>query len=141
MWKYVQSTGALVDPAGKILKIGYSGRVPDGKNQPDKQNVADVGPIPRGWWTIGAPFTHENTGKITMRLTADESTELFGRGGFLIHGDNKTGTASTGCIVIGGGPYRQRIWDSGDHRLQVVRDSGVVTAKALSLAKKTRFVG
>jgi hypothetical protein len=48
MWKYVQSSGAMIAPDGEILRVGYSGRVLDGKNNPDMQHVRNVGPIPRG---------------------------------------------------------------------------------------------
>jgi hypothetical protein len=50
MWKYVQESGALIDPAGTLYHVGYSSRFPDGLDDPDKQCVRDVGPIPRGWY-------------------------------------------------------------------------------------------
>lgn len=141
MWKYVQSSGAMIAPDGEILRVGYSGRVPDGKNNPDLQHVRNVGPIPRGWWTMSAPANHPSKGPVVIRLVPDAATEVFGRSGFLIHGDNASGTASQGCIIIGGAANRQRIWDSGDHRLQVVRETSVLTAGALQSAPKTNFVG
>jgi hypothetical protein len=46
-------------------------------------------------------------------------TETFGRSALMIHGDNRTGTASEGCIIL---PRRVRhiIWDSGERKLKVV---------------------
>jgi Protein of unknown function (DUF2778) len=67
------------------------------------QNVPDVGPIPQGLWTIGAPYTDPLKGPVVMRLTPDETTtDTFGRSVFLIHGDsiNTPGHASEGCIVL-----------------------------------------
>ncbi len=78
---------------------------------------------------------------MVIRLVPDAATELFGRSGFLIHGDNASGTASQGCIIIGGAANRQRIWNIGDHRLQVVRETSMLTVGALQAAPKMNFVG
>ncbi len=40
----------------------------------------------------------------------------------MIHGDNATNNASTGCIILGRA-FREQIRDSGDNRLQVVGTS------------------
>ena len=125
MWKYVQSSGDLF-LNGQYMETGYSGAVPDGKNNPDKECVRNVGPIPRGYYNIGAARVGPTP--ITLPLTADKPNYCnTGRSGFLIHGDNSTSTASEGCIIMSRG-LRQTIADSKDKRLLVVRDS-VETAR------------
>ena len=99
MFVYKQSTGALFHN-GVQLGICYSGHA-DGVNNPADEKVQMVGPIPEGVYTIGAPFTHPTCGLFAMRLTANPGTNTFGRGGFLMHGDNSAlnHTASEGCII------------------------------------------
>ena len=53
MWKYIQSTGEIFRN-DELVGVGYSGR-DEGKNNPLMQCKKDVGPIPRGWWTIEEP--------------------------------------------------------------------------------------
>jgi hypothetical protein len=56
-----------------------------------------------------------------IRLEPLPGTQMFGRpGGFLIHGDNATHTASQGCIIVDGAALRAQIWDHGDRDLEVV---------------------
>ena len=119
-WTYSQSTGALTDPDGFQLATGYSGSGPD-KNQPEDQAVKNMGPIPRGGYTIGAPYDTADHGPFVMVLTADAEDEEFGRNGFLIHGDNihEPGTASHGCIILPSFA-RHRIAESADDRLEVI---------------------
>jgi Protein of unknown function (DUF2778) len=120
MWKYVQSTGDLF-LNGQYMETGYSGAVPDGKNKPDMECVKNVGPIPRGYYLIGTART--NPTPFTLPLKADNPQYCTpGRSGFLIHGDNSTGTASHGCIILSKG-IRRTIAESNDKRLLVVRDS------------------
>ena len=125
MWKYVQSSGDLF-LNGQYMETGYSGAVPDGKNNPDKECVRNVGPIPRGYYNIEPARVGPTP--ITLPLTADKPNYCSpSRSGFLIHGDNSTGTASEGCIIMSRG-MRQTIADSKDKRLLVARDS-VETAR------------
>jgi hypothetical protein len=120
VWKYVQSTGDLF-LNGQYMETGYSGAVPDGKNKPEQECVHDVGPIPRGYYSIGSPRV--NPTPIALPLTADNLHYCTpARSGFLIHGDNSTGTASHGCIILSKG-LRRTISESDDKRLLVVRDS------------------
>jgi hypothetical protein len=115
---------------GQLVGRGYSGADPDpkqvgeageGKNDPADQGVKNVGPIPRGRYRIGLPHFHKTAGPYTMRLHPVPGTELFGRDGFLVHGDSASapGTASHGCVVL---PRvdRMRIGESGDEDLEVV---------------------
>jgi hypothetical protein len=105
---------------GELLGTGYSGNGP-GLNNPAMSDVHDVGPIPAGTWFISHPFVDPGKGPIVMRLTPVDGTETFGRGGFLIHGDNAAmdHTASEGCIIL---PHdvRQAIALSVDDELQVI---------------------
>ncbi|EGT5660680.1 tlde1 domain-containing protein [Cronobacter dublinensis] len=119
-WIYHQSSGKLFRN-GKLMGTGYAGK-DAGKNAPDLQGTADIGPLPRGKYTIGAPFHHPHTGNYSMRLTPAASNHMFGRSGFLIHGDSTAhpGEASNGCIIM---PLnvRHAIWSSGDRHLEVVQ--------------------
>lgn len=120
MWKYSQKTGSLTNGAKTFT--GYSG-FGDGKNDPDKQNMADVGPIPCGKYTIGTPSDTQSHGPYVMKLIPDASNKMFGRDGFLIHGDaiGAPGTASHGCIIMSH-DTRVAVWTSGDHVLTVIRE-------------------
>jgi hypothetical protein len=138
MWKYEQRTGVLYDPSGKAIEKGYSGKVPEGVNRPEKQGVSGIGPIPRGWYRIGAPIEFHGM-PTCMPLAPFESTETFGRTGFLIHGDNTTHTASTGCIVVGP-DTRTLIVASSDKRLQVVGDSTLFDAVGIEALRSTEFL-
>jgi hypothetical protein len=140
VWKYEQESGAIVKPDGSLLAVGYSGRVPDGKNTPDKQCVPNVGPIPRGWYSIGSPRSGP-TKSYFFPLTPSPATDTCGRSGFQLHGDNRSHAASTGCIVISPRALREAIWNSGDHSLRVVRNSRDVTSKKLAKAAVTEFEG
>lgn len=123
MWVYVQSSGDLFQD-GTYVETGYSGAVPDGKNKPDKECAKDVGPIPRGWYNILGE-TNKPT-PVALPLDPDDPNYCNPpRDGFLIHGNNSSGTASTGCVIMSR-KTRERIRDSGDGRLRVVRDSAKV---------------
>jgi hypothetical protein len=98
---YEQATGLLVlHTANPFRAVGYSGKG-IGKNNPNLQAVHNVGPIPRGAYRVSAPFTHPQKGPLCFRLTP-EGQEMFGRSGFLIHGDSREhpGAASEGCIIL-----------------------------------------
>jgi len=120
-WLYKQATGQLFHN-DKLIGIGYSGS-PAGKNNPAMQNVRAVGPIPQGWYTIGPAYTepYEHKAPPVMHLIPDAANEMFGRDGFLIHGDSVAapGTASEGCIIMAR-PIRELVSSSSDRRLQVL---------------------
>lgn len=80
--------------------------------------MRNVGPIPRGRYSIGPEFDAPVQGPCTMRLTP-EGHDALGRDGFLIHGDNATHNASTGCIIL---PFesRREIAGSADRELEVI---------------------
>lgn len=82
--------------------------------------VADSsrGPIPSGRWRIGPAYLHPSKGPIVMTLSPVGHVAYY-RDHFLIHGDNKLGNASEGCIILGR-PLRHQIASSGDAELEVV---------------------
>ena len=123
MFTYEQSTGRLLNDAGEVIGIGYSG-AGENKNQPASQNLHDQGPIPQGTYTIGVPIPYtEEHGPFVLPLIPEPGNEMFGRSGFLMHGDaiHAPGTASKGCIILSR-DVRNMVWESDDHRLQVVSD-------------------
>jgi len=100
---YSQSTRNLTctnDSTGQqyLSCNGYSGRG-TGLNNPDAQNQSNVGPLPRGDYTVGA--SNNRRGPITRPLTPNPNNNMFGRSGFLMHCDNpaQNNTASEGCII------------------------------------------
>lgn len=125
-WKYEQASGRLSDMDGSVVGIGYSGRYPDGKNKPEAQSIESVGPIPTGSYFIQPPVNTVTHGPFVLPLSPFSQNTMFGRSGFLMHGDSVVhpGTASEGCIIMPR-DVREKVWQSGDHTLQVV--SGITT--------------
>jgi hypothetical protein len=122
MWTYVQRTGELWH-GDIVIGRGYSG-AGEGKNNPAKEAVHDVGPIPCGKWEIcGPPYDTTKHGPYVLRLEPEPGTITFGRTGFLMHGDSieRPGTASEGCIIQER-RVRSMVWQSGDIMLEVVAD-------------------
>lgn len=119
-WYYHQSSGNLYNPNGILIAVGYSGEG-SGKNVPNMADVPNVGPIPCGAYTINPPIDSPTHGPFAMPLVPNDWNEMFGRSGFMIHGDSmeSPGTASKGCIVM---PRvaREAIWNSLDRALIVV---------------------
>jgi len=122
MWTYSQSSGALLDASGNLRATGYSGHGA-GLDNGAEQNVRNVGPIPRGLWSIAPPRDSLKHGPYVLPLTPHAGTDCCGRDGFLIHGDEVAHAgehlASLGCIILDR-PTREAVWDSGDHVLRVV---------------------
>lgn len=120
MWIYLQDTGELIRN-GQVAGTGYSG-FGAGKNNPALSNVPDIGPIPCGLYGIGGPpYRTTEHGPDVLTLTPRAENQMFGRSGFLIHGDSisSPGQASTGCIVIKR-LTRLAVWDSQDLTLCVL---------------------
>jgi hypothetical protein len=115
-WTYQQSTGQL-SQNGLLIAKGYSG-FGKFKNDPAAQHRISLGPIPQGKYIIGPLRTSKNTGPFVMDLTPVGHNAL-GRSAFQIHGDNQTGTASHGCIILDR-PTRLRIGRSKDAELIVI---------------------
>jgi len=122
VWSYEQSSGRITKEGVGILATGYSGKG-IAKNNPSMESVKDEGPIPRGHYTIGEPRDTAQHGPYALPLIPDLFNNMFGRDLFWAHGDSSEhpGEASKGCIIL---PRfaRERIWQSGDHDLQVVAE-------------------
>lgn len=120
MWVYHQKTGALHDKTGQCVAHGYAGNG-EGKNNPEAQARHDVGPLPRGLYTIDPPYDSPRVGPYALPLLPHADNEMFGRGDFRMHGDSKDkpGTASHGCIIQSR-TVREQVWSSGDRLLEVV---------------------
>lgn len=120
MWVWNQLTGRMYDDSEKLVGVGYSG-YGQGKNNPSLQAAADLGPIPCGRYTIDHPRDTDTHGPYVLPLNPHVDNVMFGRAGFLIHGDAKAhiGSASEGCIILSR-DVRKLIWESGDHELIVV---------------------
>lgn len=120
MWTYNSANGAL-SRNGILLGTGYSGHQA-GLNNVEMESISNTGPIPRGSWTISHFFDDPGgKGPMVARLSPDDGTETFGRGGFMIHGDTAAHNngASHGCIILSR-DLREQISTSGDSILQVV---------------------
>lgn len=125
MFTYRQVDGLMLDPDGNPLGAGYSGgncgRNPEGKNNPGMEDVAEVGPLPRGEYEIGVPVDTLTHGPFVLPLAPCSGNEMFGRSGFLIHGDSvvNPGNASEGCIILARN-VREEIAASSDKKLMVI---------------------
>jgi hypothetical protein len=83
--------------------FGYSGAA-DYLNDSliqDHMFAGGPGALPAGTYTITEIYNDPRRGASTCALTPAESNEMFGRSGFLIHGDTTppSHSASDGCIV------------------------------------------
>lgn len=136
MWTYRQSTGELLH-GDTLMGQGYAGKG-SGKNNPAMQNVPNVGPLPQGWYTIGAPRDTTTHGPYVLRLTPAKENVMYGRSGFLVHGDSKAkpGSASNGCIILIPA-LRIQVWESGDHQLTVV-EGNIIPSLPISTAPQPK---
>lgn len=132
MWRYSQSTGRIWDPNGVPVAAGYSGawdgKTPlggpnDHRNRGRDQPLHKLGPIPVGTYDLGEAFDDTGgKGPVVMHLVPRVGNEMFGRSGFMVHGDRApphTGEASEGCIILNR-PTREALAASPDRALQVV---------------------
>ena len=121
MWNYQQDTGDL-SLGGTFYERGYSGHG-DGLNNPALQAVHNVGPLPKGFWRMGAPVDHERLGSLAIPLYPCEGTETFGRTGFYVHGDELGAPgqflASDGCAIFSHAT-RMTLNNSPDKILEVI---------------------
>lgn len=92
----------------EFMGTGYSG-MGFARNKPAYCYLVAQGPIPKGWYTMTGPFDNyvndekHHLGSIVFKLAPDKDNQMFGRTGFLLHGNNRTNDASRGCIVMGPG--------------------------------------
>lgn len=123
---YKQRTGRLLR-GDKLIAVGYSG-AGAGKNDPLAQHLPNVGPIPQGAYWITEWRDTKDHGPHVLPLAPVTGTELYGRSGFLIHGDSVStpGTASHGCIIVPR-DVREGITAAHDHLLLVLSGNEEVT--------------
>lgn len=116
-WIYYQKTGKL-EYGGHHISTGYSG-APGHKNDPASENKKDLGPIPKGVYSLSAPINSSRTGPYAIPLTP-VGHNAHGRTHFQIHGDSRKnpGTASSGCIILPRN-IREKIWNSGAKTIEV----------------------
>lgn len=114
---YLSRSGALFRD-GDFLSYGYSGNG-HGKDNPEMDHVANVGPIPRGRYLVGKLINNDRWRDAIPLTRTDRDPN--GRSGFMLHGDNMRGnySASRGCIVLPPG-VRKAIAKAGDDTLIVV---------------------
>lgn len=142
MQTYRQASGVIENATGRIIGSGYAGKG-EGRNNPILQDVRagcrliggewvpvegltgnDWGPLPQGIYTMLAPEDTASHGPYVLWLVPGEGNDMQGRSGFGIHGDEIRNAgkfqASEGCIVVEHS-VRQAMWESNDHRLQVIQ--------------------
>jgi len=97
IFRYVRYWG-LFYSGTTVIGVGYSGQA-GCTNEPSYEQDHNIGPLPEGRYTITS--TDDEKGPLTYHLTPDPTNTMFGRSGFLIHGDNPAAnhTASDGCIA------------------------------------------
>lgn len=114
-------TGNLYHDGKDLIGKGYSGHPPH-VNDPDAIQIHNEGPIPPGLYSITPPHDSQH-GPYTLGLAPHDQNEMFGRSGFLIHGDRIDAVgkqlASQGCIIMSR-DVREAVWKSSDHILKVV---------------------
>lgn len=101
MWTFKRAAGQLISPTGQVFPA-YSGHG-EGVNNPTLERVKDVGPLPAGVWIIGELIDTTEHGPDARTLTPDTGTNVYGRSGFLAHGDEVKHPgqhlASLGCLI------------------------------------------
>lgn len=99
MWTYTQLRGQILNN-GEFIGTGHSGHGP-GLNNPDMEDVAGVGPIPRGQWRIVRwDDQHGALGPI-VAILEPIGHNAHNRSLLRIHGPSASHplTDSDGCIV------------------------------------------
>ena len=86
--------------AEKLVGYGYSGAVM-ALNDIHKSNIEMVGPLPAGTYVIENVYDDSRRGNHTCVLRPHPDNKMYGRSGFLIHGDtlSESHNASDGCII------------------------------------------
>lgn len=125
MWIYEDRIGRLrtADSNGsKIEGMGLYSGFAQGKNDPLAEHLPGIGPIPQGFYLIGAVEEDETRhGPVAIHLVP-VAGQIYGRSGFMVHGDSRSapGAASHGCIIAPR-PIRERMRDAtGNGRLLCV---------------------
>lgn len=116
MWRY-DVANQVLSHNGAFVARGYSG-TGLGRNNPTLEWKPNVGPIPRGHYTVGPSFDHPYLGPCVMRLTP-VGHGACGRTDLECHGNNTANDASHGCLILDH-PFRVELAESEDKELEVV---------------------
>lgn len=118
MIEYEQTRGDILIRNTQI-GVGYSGFGP-GLDNPDMEEVPNVGPIPRGLYDIVRWDDHHGDKGPQVAVLKPHGHNAHGRSAFLIHGDSPemNHTASHGCIVASK-TIRNALRASGETQLKV----------------------
>lgn len=83
----------------RAFALCYAG-APGFVNDPSAEHLRSKGPLPRGFYRI-VEADHPRFASPALKLYPLPETEMYGRSGFWIHGDNHLGnrSASSGCII------------------------------------------
>lgn len=119
MITYHQINGHI-ELKGNLLGTCYSGHGV-GLNNPAKENMENIGPIPRGRWKIIRWDKHHGDKGPCVAVLEPVGHDAHLRSAFLIHGDNEdlNHTASHGCIIAARA-IRDQLCASGDMDLEVI---------------------
>jgi hypothetical protein len=84
-----------------LIGYGYSGKA-CALNDIHRQNIQGVGPLPAGTYIVESIYDDPERGKHTCKLLPLTTDKMYGRSGFLIHGDTlaEAHDASDGCIIV-----------------------------------------
>jgi hypothetical protein len=79
----------------------YAGKGDD-KNNIHSDRKQGLGPLPSGLYFIAGPVEHRRFGPMAFHLAPSARNRMYGRSGFMIHGDSRKnpGQGSAGCIVL-----------------------------------------
>lgn len=119
MLTYSQPNGHITI-RNTFVGTGYSGHGV-GLDNPDKEDMPNIGPIPRGEWEILRWDDHHGEKGPQVAVLSPVGHNAHGRSAFLIHGDTAelNHTASHGCIIASRA-IRDALRASGETRLMVV---------------------
>ena len=121
--RYEQSNGSVWLVNGQYdlpLAEGYAGRGLH-RDRPESQCLKNEGPLPQGVYSMRV-LGNPNFAAPAIKLVAIEGTDLCGRSGFWVHGNNAENDASHGCVVLDRAARRvlASLIDLGFDRLYVV---------------------
>lgn len=103
-FRYEQSSGRFLFESGgsfRLAAVGYAG-AKGFVNNPDADHLHSKGPLPKGTYRIKLDI-HPRFAAPAFRLIPTTQSQMHGRSGFWIHGDNLRldRSASSGCIILG----------------------------------------
>lgn len=83
-----------------VIGYGYSGNA-HVLNDVHEEVMHNVGPLPEGTYAITSVYDDPHRGPHTCVLSPNPPNQMYGRSGFLIHGDTaaRKHDASDGCII------------------------------------------